>query len=206
DNSQSVQVYLRKAILPHYALPLPAPCAGNHLKNSFFNLPSALTDELDWPQLSGITGFLDSTSGIEEKSIYHRLRKRNHCNHRDYQSISKNGASSRSLKNFIESLSRNQALDQPAIVIYAMIGNDVCNGRADKMTTPEEMYSNVMQTLKYLNSHLPNGSHVILYGLPDGTFLWDSLHDKYHPLAAMFSVFKSSVSTQDQVQETVFRA
>ncbi|KAM7322654.1 hypothetical protein ACRRTK_018159 [Alexandromys fortis] len=172
----------------HFHIPPEWLTASQMSSKSFFNLPAALTDELDWPQLSGVTGFLDSASRIEEKSIYHRLRKRNHCNHRDYQSISRNGASSRNLKNFIESLSRNQALDQPAIVIYAMIGNDVCNGRADPipgMTTPEQMYSNVMQTLKYLDSHLPNGSHVILYGLPDGTFLWDSLHDQYHPLGQL---------------------
>ncbi|XP_041501651.1 acyloxyacyl hydrolase [Microtus oregoni] len=172
----------------HFHIPPEWLTASQMSSKSFFNLPAALTDELDWPQLSGVTGFLDSTSRIEQKSIYHRLRKRNHCNHRDYQSISRNGASSRNLKNFIESLSRNQALDQPAIVIYAMIGNDVCNGRADPipgMTTPEQMYSNVMQTLKYLDSHLPNGSHVILYGLPDGTFLWDRLHDQYHPLGQL---------------------
>uniref|UniRef100_A0A8D2DPY0 Acyloxyacyl hydrolase n=1 Tax=Sciurus vulgaris TaxID=55149 RepID=A0A8D2DPY0_SCIVU len=156
--------------------------------NSFLNLPMAITNELDWPQLSGVTGFLDSTSRIEEKSIYLRLRRRNHCNHRDYQNISRNGASSKNLERFIESLSRNQLLDHPAIVIYAMIGNDVCNGKTDpvpEMTTPEKLYSNVMQTLKYLNSHLPNGSHVILYGLPDGTFLWDNLHNRYHPLGQL---------------------
>ncbi|XP_033049508.1 acyloxyacyl hydrolase isoform X6 [Trachypithecus francoisi] len=156
--------------------------------NSFINLPTALTDELDWPQLSGVTGFLDSTVGIKKKSIYLRLWKRNHCNHRDYQNISRNGASSRNLKKFIESLSRNKMLDYPAIIIYAMIGNDVCNGKSDPvpaMTTPEKLYSNVMQTLKHLNSRLPDGSHVILYGLPDGTFLWDNLHNRYHPLGRL---------------------
>jgi len=51
-----------------------------------------------------------------------------------------------------------------------------------EMTTPEKLYSKVMQTLQYLDSHLPNDSHVILYGLPDGRFLWDHLHDRYHPL------------------------
>ncbi|KAB0375580.1 hypothetical protein FD755_012223 [Muntiacus reevesi] len=115
---------------------------------SFFNLPIALTNELDWPQLSGTTGFLHSTS----------------------------------------SLSRNQLLDYPAIVIYAMIGNDVCSGNIDplpEMTTPEKLYSKVMQTLQYLDSHLPNGSHVILHGLPDGRFLWDHLHDRYHPLGQL---------------------
>lgn len=50
------------------------------------------------------------------------------------------------------------------------------------MTTPKEMLSNVVQALQYLDSRLPNGSHVILTGLVDGRFLWDNLHDRYHPL------------------------
>lgn len=61
----------------------------------------------------------------------------------------------------------------------------VTNRKSDpvpEMTTPEQFYSKVMETLKYLNARLPNGSHVILYGLPDGTFLWDNLHNRYHPL------------------------
>lgn len=57
------------------------------------------------------------------------------------------------------------------------------------MTTPEKLYSKVMQTLQYLDSHLPNGSHVILYGLPDGTFLWDNLHNRYHPLGISLKMF-----------------
>ncbi|XP_060051843.1 acyloxyacyl hydrolase isoform X1 [Erinaceus europaeus] len=157
---------------------------------SFESLPTALTDEFNWPQLSGVTGFLeDPTSRIKENSVYLRLRKRNHCNHRDYQNISRNGASSQNLEKFIKSLSRNQLLDQPAIVIYAMVGNDVCSSRnidpLSEMTTPEKLYSKVMQTLKHLDSQLPNGSHVILYGLPDGTFLWDNLYSRYHPLGQL---------------------
>ncbi|ELK12664.1 Acyloxyacyl hydrolase [Pteropus alecto] len=54
-----------------------------------------------------------------------------------------------------------------------------------EMTTPEQLYSKVTETLKFLNSHLPNGSHVFLSGLPDGTFLWDNLHDRYHPLGQL---------------------
>ncbi|XP_049637690.1 acyloxyacyl hydrolase [Suncus etruscus] len=150
---------------------------------SFVNLPTALTDELDWPQLSGITGFLEPTSRIKEKSIYLRLRERNRCNHRDYQNIARNGASSQNLETFMETLSRNQLLDHPAIAIYAMVGNDVCKSR--KMTTPEKFYSKVMQTLKFLNSRLPKGSHVILYGLASGNFLWDHLHNRYHPLGQL---------------------
>ncbi|XP_057588675.1 acyloxyacyl hydrolase isoform X2 [Hippopotamus amphibius kiboko] len=172
----------------HFHIPPDWITASQMSWHSFSNLPMALTNELDWPQVSGTTGFLDSTSGIKENSIYLRLRKRNHCNHRDYQNIAKNGASSQSLERFIETLSRNQLLDQPAIVIYAMIGNDVCNGNSDpvpEMTTPEKLYSKVMHTLQYLDSHLPNGSHVILYGLADGTFLWDNLHNRYHPLGQL---------------------
>lgn len=172
----------------HFHIPPEWVTASQMSLKSFFNLPAALTDELDWPQLSGTTGFLNSTSGIKENSLYLHLWRRNRCNHRDYQNLSKNGASSQNLEEFIKSLSRNPLLDQPAVVIYAMIGNDVCSGKTDpvpEMTTPERFHSKVMETLKYLNSHLPNGSHVILYGLPDGTFLWDSLHDRDHPLGQL---------------------
>lgn len=172
----------------HFHIPPEWITASQMSLKSFFNLPTALTDELDWPQLSGATGFLNATSGMKENSIYLHLRKRNRCNHRDYQNLSKNGASSQNLETFIESLSRNPLSDHPAIVMYAMIGNDVCNGRSDpvpRMTTPEQFYAKVMQTLKYLNARLPNGSHVILYGLPDGTFLWDNLHHRYHPLGQL---------------------
>lgn len=57
-----------------------------------------------------------------------------------------------------------------------------------EMTTPEQFYSKVMESLRFLNSHLPNGSHVILYGLPDGGFLWDHLHDRYHPLGISLKI------------------
>lgn len=53
------------------------------------------------------------------------------------------------------------------------------------MTTPKEMFSNVMQALRYLDSRLPNSSHVILTGLVDGRFLWDNLHNRYHPLGQL---------------------
>lgn len=75
----------------HFHIPPDWITASQMSLKSFLNLPIALTNELDWPQLSGTTGFLYSTSRIKENSIYLRLRKRNHCNHRDYQNISKNG-------------------------------------------------------------------------------------------------------------------
>ena len=44
-------------------------------------------------------------------------------------------------------------MDKPAFVLYALIGNDVCNGHEDTvsdMTTPEEMRANVLSTLAFL--------------------------------------------------------
>ncbi|KGL81593.1 Acyloxyacyl hydrolase, partial [Tinamus guttatus] len=58
---------------------------------AFANLPMAFTDELDWPQFSEFTGFLNSTIGGWTDSLYLRLRRRNRCNHRDLQNISQNG-------------------------------------------------------------------------------------------------------------------
>uniref|UniRef100_A0A8C5MUS4 Acyloxyacyl hydrolase n=1 Tax=Leptobrachium leishanense TaxID=445787 RepID=A0A8C5MUS4_9ANUR len=157
-------------------------------KETFANLPLAIFNEMDWPQFSLYTGFQNSTIGGYTQSLYLKLRNLNRCNHRDYQNIAKNGGSSGNIHNYVESLSRNQQLDKPAIVFYAMIGNDVCNPYHDTlehMTTPEKMKSDVTATLKYLDSRLPNGSHVFLLELADGRFLWNALHDRNHPIGQL---------------------
>lgn len=71
------------------------------------------------------------------------------------------------------------------LIIYQDIFHSFTNR---KMTTPEDFYSKVMQTLKFLNSRLPKGSHVILYGLANGNFLWDHLHNRYHPLGIILKM------------------
>nr|XP_009677970.1 PREDICTED: acyloxyacyl hydrolase isoform X1 [Struthio camelus australis] len=182
----------------HFHIPPEWMTVTRMSAKAFANLPMAFTDELDWPQFSEVTGFLNSTIGGWTDSLYLRLRRRNRCNHRDLQNISQNGGSSGNLLDLIKSLARNQLLDNPAIVLYATIGNDVCNGhlqlnaRGERerdtlahMTTPKQMLSNVMRALQFLNSRLPKGSHVILTGLVDGRFLWDNLHDRYHPLGQL---------------------
>ncbi|XP_064025799.1 acyloxyacyl hydrolase isoform X2 [Pogoniulus pusillus] len=201
----------------HFHIPPEWMTVTQMSAKSFANLPVAFSDELDWPQFSEITGFLNSTIGGWTDSLYLRLRRRNRCNHRDLQNISQNalkcgtqvrgnrsldlalllsasthkgyrGGSSGNLLYLIKSLARHQLLDNPAIVIYATIGNDVCNGERDTlahMTRPKEMLSNVLQALRYLDSRLPSGSHLILTGLVDGRFLWDHLHDRYHPLGQL---------------------
>uniref|UniRef100_A0A8D2J877 Acyloxyacyl hydrolase n=1 Tax=Varanus komodoensis TaxID=61221 RepID=A0A8D2J877_VARKO len=169
----------------HFHIPPEWLTASQMSVKTFSNLLEVVSDELDWPQFSEVTGFLNSTVGGWTESIYLELLRRNRCNHRDYQNLSKNGAASGNIQDLAESLARSQQFDKPAIVIFAMIGNDVCNGSPDtleKMTQPEQMHSNVKKTLDYLDNHLPKGSHVILIGLVDGRFLWDNLHKRYHPL------------------------
>jgi len=109
---------------------------------------------------------------------------RDHCNHRDYQNIAVNGARSSSMLNIMKTLSRDQKNDSPLLVIYSLVGNDVCNGHPDTldhMTTVEEMYKNVYTTLTYLDTVLPKGSHLIATGLANGSYLYDLLHERLHP-------------------------
>jgi len=49
------------------------------------------------------------------------------------------------------------------------------------MTTPAEFKANVLSSLKWLDSHLPAGSYVILLGLLHGEEIWNVMHDKYYP-------------------------
>uniref|UniRef100_A0A670JJ60 Acyloxyacyl hydrolase n=1 Tax=Podarcis muralis TaxID=64176 RepID=A0A670JJ60_PODMU len=171
----------------HFHIPPEWVTASQMSVKAFSNLPEAFADELDWPQFSGATGFLNSTIGCV-KSLYLYLRKRNRCNHRDYQNISKNGTLLGFRLSFIFSLARSRQFDKPAIVIFSMIGNDVCNGYPDTvehMTRPEQMRASVMQALQHLNGLLPKGSHVLLTGLVDGRFLWDNLHDRFYPLGQL---------------------
>ncbi|XP_066441562.1 acyloxyacyl hydrolase [Eleutherodactylus coqui] len=98
------------------------------------------------------------------------------------------GGSSRNLQNYLESVARHEPMDKPAIVFYAMIGNDVCNSSPDTlkhMSAPKDMKTNVMKDLEYLDMNLPKGSYVILMSLADGRILWNTLHDQYHPLGQL---------------------
>ena len=88
----------------------------------------------------------------------------------------------------MQSLSRNPTEDHPALVIYSMVGNDVCNEQEDTirhMTSPTEFYENVMGTLEFLETTLPPGSHVILVGLIDGAILYKAMADRLHPLGLL---------------------
>lgn len=107
-------------------------------------------------------------------------------NFRDYQNVAVNGARTGSmLTDIVKTLSRKQDVDQPMIIIYSLVGNDVCNGHPDTfnhMTTLKEMHENVLQTMQYLDTKLPAGSHILLTGLANGSYLYEILHNRVHPV------------------------
>lgn len=154
----------------------------------------AAANELDWPQMSWVTGFTDRcwntgpVSWVKEKnvdSIYSRLVKRNRCNLNDFQNQSNNGCKSWKMADTtIFGLGRNP-LDRPMLIFLSLVGNDVCNMKnatEDAMTTPDVFRTETMKSLNYLDSILPSGSAVVLTGMAQGELLWDNLHDRIHPL------------------------
>jgi len=151
-----------------------------------------LEDEFDWPQKNWAGGHTNNTYNGDIPgpldSIYLRMRQRNLCNHRDYQTLAVNGARSGSVYsgNITESLARHSTIDFPVLLFYALIGNDVCSGHHtfDTMTTPAEFEANVLESLKYLDSGiLPMNSSVVFIGLANGSFLYEYLHGRQYPLS-----------------------
>nr|XP_022342121.1 acyloxyacyl hydrolase-like [Crassostrea virginica]XP_022342122.1 acyloxyacyl hydrolase-like [Crassostrea virginica] len=152
-------------------------------------------NELDWPEFSTVTAFMNNTQKFHNvlhgpvDSVYLRMFDRNHCNHRDYQNIAVNGARSSSMADSIQfSFKRNISHDQPVVVFYALVGNDVCNGHHDTfnhMTTVDEMKNKSLNTLNFLAKTLPKGSHVFVTGLADGAILYKALSDRIHPIGSL---------------------
>ncbi|CAH0559422.1 unnamed protein product [Brassicogethes aeneus] len=156
------------------------------------NASDVILDELDWPQFGFATGYKNISDNILIKgavdSLYLRLKKRNRCNHRDYQNLSQNGASSFEGIEHAKSVNRNQTVDSPAIVIYAMQGNDVCNNFQDTiahMTPPKVFEDNIMKTLDILNGKLPRNSHVLLMGLVNGKKTFSQMAERLHPIGVL---------------------
>ncbi|CAF0987919.1 unnamed protein product [Adineta steineri] len=178
---------LGDSISAHFHIPEQWMDAREFSVAAFEHLPFILENELDWPQMSATTGHVNvSWPNIEgdTRSLYLRLFDLDHCNHRDYQNIAVNGARSSSMLDIMKALARDPKNDVPLLVIYSLVGNDVCNGHPDTidhMTTVEEMYKNVFTTLTYLDTILPKGSHVVTTGLANGSMLYDLLHNHIHP-------------------------
>lgn len=172
----------------HFRLPVSWFNASLINKSSFDDLLYVVSNEGDWPHLSGTTGHENDTTGLSPgsvDSIYFRLFERNRCNHRDFQNIGVNGARVGSMaNNIVLSMARDQKMDQPAVVFHALVGNDVCGGHHtfDTFTTPAEFEASVLKTLAYLDTKLAKGSTVFFIGLVDGRILWNTLHAREHPV------------------------
>lgn len=53
------------------------------------------------------------------------------------------------------------------------------------MTTPEELRRNVLSVLEFMDTVLPEGSHVLIIGLVDANFIYPAMHDRVHPLGRL---------------------
>eukprot|EP01112_Ceratiomyxa_fruticulosa_P001674 TRINITY_DN11841_c0_g1_i1.p1 TRINITY_DN11841_c0_g1~~TRINITY_DN11841_c0_g1_i1.p1 ORF type:complete len:571 (-),score=147.90 TRINITY_DN11841_c0_g1_i1:136-1848(-) len=174
----------------HFSIPPQYMNASEITPTTYDDLLAILENEFDWPERSMSTGWENSTAQVPIQSIYLNMRQRNLCNHRDYQNMGVNGARAGAVANgIIESMNRNQTIDHPLLLIYEVVGNDVCNGHhtVDTMTEPEQFRQQVLQTLYYLEKQLPNGSHVLFLGLVDGRILWNSLHNRTHPIGVSYA-------------------
>lgn len=143
---------------------------------------SILLNEFDWPHKSWATGFAPEIQG---ESIYMRMRERNLAIHRDFQNLAVNGAKARSLVEQVGDFSRHKS-DKPVLAFVAYIGNDICKKKLEDMTNPEEYRQQILDGLEALNNKIPAGSKVVLIGLVDGRILWNTMHDKPHPLGLTY--------------------
>lgn len=175
----------------HFHIPPSWLTAKELNTDTYSDFLTILENELDWPMLSFVTGFQSTEKWKKDiqgpvDSTYLKMRKLNRCNHRDYQNIGVNGARSSSMKELVRSLARHPLLDKPVMVTIELLGNDVCSGHEDTthMTTPEEYYNNMHYVFEYLDHALPIGSVVFATGLVDGRILYDTLHDKIHPIGS----------------------
>ncbi|KCV72092.1 hypothetical protein H696_01499 [Fonticula alba] len=176
----------------HFHIPDTWLNATTISREAFDSLTFIATNELDWPQQSTASSFVtsphrDCPGPLD--SIYGRLRERNLCNHRDFQNIGVNGADVVSTVRHIKTLARNKASDHPVLVLFALIGNDICssNPSVSSMTTPQQFEASVRESLKYLDENTPAGSKVLIEGIVDGRVLYQHMHDQIHPLGVKFS-------------------
>lgn len=144
-----------------------------------------IVHEFNWPHMSWATGFSNDING---ESVYSRLRKRNRCNHRDFQNLAVNGAKSKSLLEQVGNFSHRKS-DKPTLAFVAYIGNDICKKKLSDMTTPQKYRASIIEGLKALDKKMAPGSKVVITGLVDGRILWDTMNNRMHPLGMTYSAF-----------------
>ena len=178
----------------HFRIPPNYFTAANLSYATFANIITNAENELDFPMLSWSTGHSPVSNYAPDvegplDSVYMRLRDNNLCNNNDYQNIGVNGADSSSLRdNLSKILMRDKRLSplpqKPLLLFMAMIGNDVCSSRTKARNTPDQYHDNVMATVLDLDANVPAGTKMVLVGLVDGRILYESMHDRIHPLGS----------------------
>eukprot|EP00163_Fabomonas_tropica_P027048 TRINITY_DN5119_c0_g2_i2.p1 TRINITY_DN5119_c0_g2~~TRINITY_DN5119_c0_g2_i2.p1 ORF type:complete len:437 (-),score=122.48 TRINITY_DN5119_c0_g2_i2:169-1479(-) len=172
----------------HFEIPPQYFNASLINSTTFDHVLFRLEDEFDLPMKSWTTGWANSTTTAPVASLYQANRKNNLCNHRDYQNLGVNGMRSGASLKLVSSVARDNKTDAPVTVMWELIGNDVCHPEPSEsaFTTPAQFKTNILASLTALDQILPPNSHVILVGLADGRVLWDSLHDRLHPLGVKY--------------------
>jgi acyloxyacyl hydrolase len=176
----------------HFRIPPNWVTASQLSSANFAHLLDVIENEADWPMLSWSTGHMNASNYSPDiegpmTSLYSLLNERNRCNHRDFQNVGVNGARVSDLVNFDTYLSRNRNNNvKPLLLIYSMVGNDVCNGHHDfnEMTTPIEYYNRILAALQLADTFLPANSHVVLIPLVDGRILYETMHARIHPIGS----------------------
>lgn len=193
-SQQMGTIVLGDSASAHFHIPPSWVTSREMSKEAFKDLLLVLENEFDWPMMSIVTGFMNSSwpASISGKvdSTYLRLLELNRCNHRDYQNIGVNGARVKDMaKEIVQSFARHSDTDNPVFLSLALIGNDVCNGHPgmEHMTKPDDFYKFTLETLKYVDEHVAPGSTVMGTGLVDGRALFDLLGNRVHPVGSLHS-------------------
>ena len=151
----------------HFSIPEKYFNASDIKKGTYHDILRRVADELDLPFESGYTAHT-VTNDYVSHSVYKYLRNWNLCNNNDYQNLGVNGGDSGNSWGNIKALKRDPENDHPLLVFFELIGNDVCAKSFDGMTTEAEFEKNVLRLLNWLDTTLPTGSHIWVYGLADG--------------------------------------
>ncbi|RNF11856.1 GPI inositol deacylase precursor [Trypanosoma rangeli] len=183
-------IALGDSVTAHFGIPEDFVRVYELSHDAFAHFTRIINNRFDWPMLSAITGFAHASDYKPNrkgpmKSLYNELVKRNKCNHRDYQNLGVNGATTARLSEMMDVVARNRTESvKPAILFFAMIGNDVCD-RPPAVTTPAEYYAHLTTALEKAEALLPAGSHVLILPVSDGRVLYDEMHNRTHPIGSL---------------------
>ena len=185
-------VVLGDSASAHFHIPPAWLTSKDMSPEAYQDLFLVLENEFDWPMMSSVTGFMNSSwphsiSGKVDSS-YTRLLELNRCNHRDYQNIGVNGARASAMaKEIVQTFSRRGPSDNPVFLTLSLVGNDVCDGHPgdSHWTKPDDFYKHMLETIQYVDQRVAPGSVVVTMGLVDGRVLYEILHNRTHPIGSL---------------------